>query len=369
MKRFAWELEVLTPVHIGSGGEWTSFDYVYDERERLLRVVDLDKLLAQPRINPEDLARHYEHHGFQIAQYLRDRGISPAHVERYHLPCSHDPCNAPIRVFIKTPFDKPFLAASAVKGLVRTAVLWKLLQENPTSFQKALDHLRSLLGRRERLQREAVGGRIERETLGPDPNTDVMRAVQLEDSAELPVESLEIFEVGSYLVNVQGKLERDRRLTNWVEALRPGTRVQLQGRFDDFLFGDLARELGFQPKERYVTPEGVLEAVRSFTGSLVESEIGFYRRHGLAEVAEHLQALAKNGPLLCLGWGGGWSAKTIVRAFLNHPELEFMALRRIFRLGQSRSRRDFYHEIFPKSRRLVTSPTLIPLGWVRVKRV
>ncbi len=369
MKRFVWELEVLTPVHIGSGGEWTSFDYVYDQREQLLRIVDLGKLLAQPRINPEDLARHYEHRGFQVAQYLRDRGISPVLVERYHLPCSRDPGNAPIRIFIKTPFDRPFVAASAVKGLVRTAVLWKLLQENPAVSQRALDYLRSLLGRRERRQREAVGGPIERETLGPDPNTDLMRAVQLEDSAELPLESLEIFEVGSYLVNAQGKLERDRRLTNWVEALRPGTRVQLPGRFDNFLFSDLARELGFQPKERYVTPEGVLEALRSFTGTIAESEIDFYRRHGLAGVAEHLQALANDSPLLCLGWGGGWSAKTIVRAFLNCPEFDFMALRRAFRLGQSRSRRDVYHEIFPKSRRLVASPTLMPLGWVRVREV
>ena len=369
MKRFVWELEVLTPVHIGSGGQWTSFDYVYEQRERLLRVVDLDKLLAQPRISAEDLARHYEHRGFQIAQYLRDRGISPAHVERYHLPCSHDPGNAPIRIFVKTPFDSPFVAASAVKGLVRTAVLWQLLQENPAASQRALDYLRSLPGQRERLKREAVGGPIERQTLGPDPNTDVMRAVQLEDSAELPLESLEIFEVGSYLVNAQGKLERDRRLTNWVEALRPGTRVQLLGRFDNFLFGDLARELGFQPKERYVTPKGILEALRSFTGSLVESEVGFYRRHGLAEVADRLQALANDGTLLCLGWGGGWSAKTITRALLQRADFDFMALRRALRLGQSRSRRDFYHEIFPKSRRLVASPKLMPLGWVCVREV
>lgn len=369
MKRFVWELEVLTPVHIGSGGQWTTFDYVYDPAAKLLRVVDLNKLLAQPRVNPEDLARYYERRDFQVGQYLRDRGIAPSDVESYHLPCPRDPSNGPVRVFIKTPFGKPLLVASAVKGLVRTAVLWQFLLKSSTASQKALDYLRVLLGRREK--REAVGVKIERlpEALGPDPNSDLMRAVQLEDSAELPLESLEVFEVSSYLVNAQGRLERDRRLTNWVEALRSGTKVKLYGRFDEFLFSDLARELELQPKVDYVTPEGLLQTLQGFTETLVESEVAFYRERGLANVAERLQALTTQGTLLCLGWGGGWSSKTITRAFLQRPDFDFMALRRIFRLGQSRSQRDFYHSIFPKSRRLAISAqgALAPLGWVQLK--
>ncbi len=364
MKRFVWELEVLTPLYIGSGGQWTTFDYVYDQAAKLLRIIDLNKLLAQPRVSPEDLARYYERRDFRIGQYLRDRGIPPADVERYHIVCARDPDNRPVRIFVKTPFEKPFLPASSVKGLVRTAVLWHL-----AASQKALDYLRSLSSQQGRRNREAVARPIEQDALGPDPNSDLMRAVQLEDSAELPLDSLEVFEVSSYLVNAQGRLERYGRLTNWVEALRPGTKVKLQGRFDEFLFSDAARELGLQPKADYVTPEGLLKALQGFTGALVESEVAFYRQRGLADVAERLQAMTAPGTLLCLGWGGGWSSKTITRAFLKSPDFDFMRLRRIFRLGQSRSRREFYHEVFPKSRRLVISPALMPLGWVRVREV
>jgi len=368
MKRFVWELEVLTPLHIGSGSQWTAFDYVYDQAAKLLRVIDLDKLLAQPRVNPEDVARYYERRNFQVGQYLRDRGIAPTDVERYHLSCGGDPGNGPVRVFVKTPFDKPLLVASSVKGLVRTAVLWQLLQESPTVSQEAFEYLRSLSGQRNRTRRETVGSSIER-ALGPDPNADLMRAVQLEDSEELPLEALEVFEVGSYLVNTQGRLERDRRLTSWVEALRPGTTVKLSGRFDEFLFSDSARELGFQTKEHFVTPQGVLAALQRFTGALIEGEIAFYRQRGLPDVAERLQALATQGTMLCLGWGGGWSSKTVTRLFLQRSDFDFIGLRRLFRLGQSRSRRDSYHEVFPKSRRLVASPKLMPLGWVRVREV
>lgn len=369
MKRFVWELEVLTPVHIGSGSQWTTLDYVYDQTARLLRVIDLDKLLTQPRVTPEELARYYERRDFQVGQYLRDRGIAPAEVERYHLPCASDPGNRPVRVFVKSAFDRPLLVASSVKGLVRTAVLWRLLQESPTVSQKALESLRSLSGRRERAIREVVGGPIERlpEALGPDPNSDLMRAVQLEDSTELPLEALEVFEVGSYLVNAQGRLERNRRLTNWVEALRPGTTVKLSGRFDEFLFSDIASELGFQTKERFVTPQGVLEALQGFTNALSEFEMAFYRQWGLTDIAKRLQVMAAQGTLLCLGWGGGWSSKTVTRAFLQRADFDFMALRRAFRLGQSRSR--YYHEIFPKSRRLIASPELMPPGWVCVREV
>lgn len=376
MKRFVWELEVLTPLHIGSGGQWTAFDYVYDSGAKLLRIIDLNKLLAQPRVNPEDLARYYERRDFHIRQYLNDRGIAPSDVESYHLPCSRDPGNGPVRVFVKTPFQKPYLPASSLKGMIRTAVLWQLLQKTPQAFDRTLSYLQGVIRSERSLPKSAfnrqwTGSNIERheQTLGADPNSDVMRALQLEDSAELPLEALEAFEVSSYLLNSQGQLERDRRLTNWVEALRPGTRLMIRGHFDEFLFSDLARELGFTSKADYLAPEGLVKTLHGFTGALVESEIAFYRQRGLTEVAERLQALTAQGTLLCLGWGGGWSSKTVTRTFLQRPDFDFMGLRRVFQLGQSRSRRDFYHPIFPKSRRLVASPALMPLGWVRVREV
>lgn len=376
MKRFVWELEVLTPLHIGSGGQWTAFNYVYDTGAKLLRIIDLNKLLAQPQINPEDLARYYKRRDFQVGQYLRDRGIAPSDVESYHLPCPRDPGNGPVRVFVKTPFQKPYLPASSLKGMIRTALLWQLLQKNPQAFDKALSYLQDVIRRDRSLPKNAfnrqwTGSNIERyeQTLGPDPNSDLMRALQLEDSVELPLEALEVFEVGSYLVNAQERLERDGRLTNWVEALRPGTKVTVQGRFDEFLFSDSARALGLQPKADCVAPEGLPKTLQVFTGALVESEIAFYRQRGLTDVAERLQALTAQGTLLCLGWGGGWSSKTVTRIFLQRPDFDFMGLRRLLQLGQSRSRRDSYHAIFPKSRRLAVSSALMPLGWVRLREV
>ncbi len=375
MRRFVWELEVLTPLHIGSGGQWTTFDYIYDPTTRLLRIIDLNRVLAQPRVNPDDLARHYERRGFQIGQYLRDRNISPTAVELYHLPCASDPRDQPVRVFTKTSLGRPYLPGSTLKGAIRTAVLWQLLQSDEVAFTKALDYFQRV-GRNDRTlprsahNRQWTGSNIERlpEALGPDPNTDLMRVIQIEDSPELPLETLEVVEVSSYLLNAQGQLERDRRLTNYAETLKRGTRLEIHVRCDDFLFSEVARELGFAPKQRVVERAGLFETLRSFAEPLRKSEIEFYRRYRLSAVAEHLEGLAVgDGVLLCLGWGGGWSSKTITRAFLQRSDFDFMRLRRVFRLGQSRSQRDFYHTIFPKSRRLVASPALMPLGWVCIR--
>ncbi len=373
MKRFIWELEVLTPVHIGSGEQWSTLDYVYDPTARLLRVIDLDRLLAHPRISSEDLARYCERHDLQIAQYLQDRRIAPATVERYSLPCPHDPQTRPVRCFVKTPFGNPYLPGSSLKGAIRTAVLWHLLQPKGAAFTKALDRVsrndRSLP--RSAYDRQWTGSEIERlpEAFSKEPNTDLMRVIQIEDSPQLPLESLEVIEVGSYLLNAQGRLERNRSLTSWVEALKPGTRIAMPLRCDDFLFSEMAQELGFASKRHLVEGRGLLDVLRSFTEPLLETEIQFYHRSGLAEVAKSLESLeAGDGVLLCVGWGGGWSAKTILRRFIGQADLDLMALRKIYRLGRSRSQGDFYHHVFPKSRRLaLAGPSPRPLGWVRIR--
>lgn len=375
MNRLTWEVEVLTPLHIGSGSALTPFDYVYDERAQLLRVIDLDKLLAQPRVNPDDLARYYERRGFQVGQYLRDRGIPPESVERYHLICARDPGNGPVRAFIKTIWGKPYLPGSSLKGALRTAVLWRIVHEDKEAFTQALSYLERAIRRDRSLPRSAqdrqwIGLHIERleAVLGPDPNRDLMRAIHIEDSAELPLEELHAIEVGSYMPDAQGRLVRDRRLTSWVEALPAGTRLRISWQWDGFLFSEMARDLGFQPKQHLVSDDSLLETAHAFTKILLESEISFYRQHGLREVADRLEAFQLDeGILLCLGWGGGWSAKTVTRAFINRIDL--MALRRFYRLGQSRSRRDYYDRIFPKSRRLCEGSPKVPLGWIRLREV
>lgn len=372
MKCWRWKLEVLTPLHIGSGNLLKAFDYVYDERAKLLRVIDLEKLLAQPRVDPADLARYYEHRSFQAAQYLRDRGIPPQSVERYHLACPRDPGDGPLRAFIKTPWNKPYLPGSSLKGVLRTAVLWRILHEDRTAFDKALAYLERAVRQDPSLPQDKrwTGLNIERlqEALGPDPHRDILRVVHVEDSVELPLEALRVYEVSSYLPNPQGQLVRDQHLTTWVEALAPGTVLQVHISWDEFLFSEMAHELGFQRKGHLVEDE-LDKTLQAFTKALIEAETAFYRNYRLGEVADRLQALkSEEEILLCLGWGGGWSAKTVTRTFAGRIDL--MALRRLYRLGQSRSRRNYYDPVFPKSRRLCESSPgiLMPLGWVRLRK-
>ena len=373
-----YRIEVLSPVHVGSGEVLTRFDYVWEDG--WLYVLSLDRILAHPRVRAEELAALMERGDFDWGDYLRGRGIKLPDVARYRARCARDPAKVlrrgDVREHIKDPRFRPHIPGSSIKGAIRTALLWVALKYNEALLQRAREAVerrlgeveRRLAGRRARQQRSIIrrekgwfAQQMEREFFGKNPNRDLMRAVRVGDTT--PFEGgLEVGLVTTYDLRGGGRLEAREDLRIFAELLPTGAVAEMRLTFDKKLFD--YPELGLKGKEVYV--DDMPKLCNAWAFELAQREEKFLRGGGMGEAADFyrdlrgkIRALPKGAFILPLGWGPGWEAKTVGERIREANEGLFARIRRTFRLGSEGV------EVFPKTRRLVRK---WPLGWVFLSR-
>ena len=271
MATTTYTLTCLTPVHIGTGVQYSKFDGTYQDRH--WHVMDLDKVLARGA-DANALARAMDSRTFSWSDWLGQQQMTPPEGALYALPCPQAPEDTPVREGMKTVYQQPYLPGTSVKGAIRTAVLSSLLNEPRTqqtfveeyltlclqardvsarfaerqAFDKA-DVQREILAqvlsvpaeqarsyqqtlyrvldiREERLveprtwryfqrqierlgrSREWLGQSVERAVLGRDPNHDLMRAVHVSDTAPVALERLAVGLVWTYTLRGNRLVEK-----------------------------------------------------------------------------------------------------------------------------------------------------------------
>lgn len=261
----------LSPVHIGTGTQFSKLDGLYSGGKWWL--VDLDKPIAQG-VKADELVFQMSDRGFSWSKFLLGRRIEPSNVAAYGVSCSKDPGELAIREAIKNVYLQPYIPGASIKGAIRTAVLWQLLNQNAsyqsftTQYLVLCLHARELLRefrqrsafekpdlqqqilmqllnmpaeeahslqqtlyevldvQKERLyearesrnfqrglerlgqKREWLGQPIERAVFGSDPNHDLMRALQVSDSKPLSRDLLTIGLIWTYTLRSNRLVEK-----------------------------------------------------------------------------------------------------------------------------------------------------------------
>lgn len=372
-----WKLEVLSPVHIGTGEQFSQFDYAYDGRDQSLIMIDFDKALERPEVNADELSKAMRNRNFRMDEFLSKQKVDLRDVEKYRLPCKSDPGNAGLRAQIKDIYGNPYIPGSSIKGAIRTAYFWTILDEDDDIFYSAESNLNSVLSRRGRVDNRRVDDSIEKKIFGKNPNFDLFRSVQVSDSKSIDQKDcLEAGEIWTYTLNRNDKLvpkrERNREYKIFVEQLKPGTDTNLNIKIDEYLFSQDCAELGFENNQDNV--HDFANICNYFAKYLINYERSFYNDYGLDDIVEFYEQLktevdldSNNEFLLCIGWGGGYETKTVTDLFREDEEnFDFYELRKKLRLGKSRSG-NYYDPVFPKTRRLATERGVAtcPLGWLK----
>jgi CRISPR type III-A-associated RAMP protein Csm5 len=444
MTTTAYRLTCLSPVHIGTGTQFSKFDSVYEDKQWSL--VDLDNVLTHG-VDANALAHSMSERHFAWVAWLRTHGMQPSAAAAYTLPCPQDPEDTPIREAIKDAQQGPLIPGSSIKGALRTTTLWRLIQNHSPhqtfvgqylalcqhaqdlsakfnerrAFDKAnlqREILTQTLGlaeeqgrslqqtlyrvldiREERLSeprtwrdfqrrlqslgrnREWLSQSVERVVLGRNPNHDLMRAVQVSDSAPGRIAQLAVGLVWTYTLRgnqLVEKRDQNSEYKAFAEWLVPGTTLQLTIKLDEFLFTDAAnRDLRFRgPKEQAIRQ--LARTCSDYAGAIISTEKTFYATYGLNtlhDFYEDLEAIHNTLPagafLLNIGWGGGWEVKTlgdILQTALG--DNGFRQLRQRYRLGATPRTGQLHLDTpFPKTRRVAydNGAPRWPLGWIKLQ--
>ena len=389
-----YQLQTLTPVHIGSGETLNQIDGCYANGRWY--HIDLERVLAHPSTDLNALTSEMSRRDFRWQRYFSQRTVDPAELSTYSLLCPQSPENVEIREAIKTIDNRPYIPGSSLKGALRTALLGEILSGNDDVYEKSLDHIDALIDRgpRGNPSREQPARFIEQLAFGEDPNHDLLRALQVSDTQPVDSDALEIGLAWTVTLNgndqLVQKIDSRQKYKHFVQQFRTQQRLTFTIKIDDFLFRDREKaRLGYSDSQEN-TLRDIAEVCRSDADVLMKQELAFYDDYNFSEIANIYDKLIRINNdtlnvgefLLQIGWGTGYRANTVTNAFTSIIEDEnaeptededlWMDLRERFRLGQSRSRRDHYDpRAFPKTRRILYrgQNPVRPLGWVKISPI
>ena len=140
-----YQLQTVTPVHIGSGETLNHIDGCY-ANGRWYRI-DLDKVLAHPSTDLNALTSEMAQRDFRWERHLQQHNADLTELSAYTLPCPQSPEEVEIREAIKSVGNRPYIPGSTLKGAIRTALLGEILSESDDVYGKSLSQLETLIDR------------------------------------------------------------------------------------------------------------------------------------------------------------------------------------------------------------------------------
>lgn len=340
LESYRLELELLNPVHVGTGEAFPAYTYVPDRSAKAVHILDPSVLLLH--LSPERrrafLAKVAEgpKGAQEVLQYLYQEGQIPKEAILRSLPASkafldmvlgaHQEALLEFRPLPYSPLGA-YLPGSSVKGALRTAWLfWSLVQKGEDlvfrggvwEFRRSKGEVRVIPRRSPRLGDNQVfeGVVLGYATLKErgyqlDLYKDPFRAVRLTDSN--PGEGF-LNRIGIH--HPLGKMDGTVVLA---ETFRMGSRFQFLFRYQ----GGLARHRGVAGA---IPPRELVRALREYYGRVAEWERSYAEEHGLAralEVYEELERRLKDPEVFPIRVGYGSGRLALRLALLlpeDHPE-------------------------------------------------
>ncbi len=359
-------ITTLTPLHIGTGRNLLhGYDYVVHNRQTW--IIDRDALAAaiydRSRSEFDDLIK-----GAPADDLLTAADFRPdSPLFRYVLPGEprSGKTGAEIQEQFKDAWDRPYIPGSSLKGAIRTALAFAGWLDRKLVF-KASD-----VGNK----RKTAGQPLEQKLfygqgLRPDPNHDLLRILQVGDSA--PDEQRRMT-----LQNVRVITGTQSGSPIELETVPAGVTFSADLVLDGYLRREeVARRLGWQ-SDQLKWVRGLRQAANHLTRRRLSHERQRWGnadygvlRSNIAKLIRIFEQLdRKTEFMLQLGWGGGWDSKTFGDV-LTEDSSEFEQVVRQFEDDMDRQGSFEHGDRFPKSRRLIVNEAdepIAPLGWIRVK--
>ena len=312
LERIEMTLRNLAPVFIGSGESLTKKEYIFSPQKQLIYFLDFPKFiqfmksrgllakferfLTQPRNN--DLRVFLEENGVGEKDYLTFSSYSIEAGEAARIPNFRE-----VLTFLKGPDGLPYIPGSSLKGVIRTALLAKLVktgdwERNRAEIETEANNYRSsrfYLTRESNFLEQKAFYKLgitnpRNQQVLRQPVNDLMRGIQISDSAPLGWESLTL--VGKYDRKPKGDV---KALPIFRECLIPGSEANVV----------LTLELPLL-KKAGIDLDYIEDALHSFANEHYANFEQYFQ-----EQPEDAAIAAEDGVDLILGGGAGYVSKTI----------------------------------------------------------
>lgn len=356
LERIRLSFEVVTPLFVGNGQEYNSFECV--QLGKKIFVLDNRKLFDA--LKEKNLVKDYSNYNVNngISYTLNSMNLLKEDfiesVSKYSIKTKVN-TNEKIKSYIRDGFGKPYIPGSSIKGYIRTAVLYNYLKSRSDKLEKIEKQVQSAVkeGRRkDRIDENfdyifnhfiIKNDQVERDY---GPNTDIMRCIQISDAYFKGNDITSMFQVKTYRLS-QNRLT-EKQMNSFCEAVDE----EIEGSFSITLDNEKLNVFkSMNPKETILfnSLSEIKKMINTFTDDMIDQEMKFFNNY-----SSSTESWYKNntGSLsMRLGMHTGMLYKTIIS--LLGEETKKIITDIIFK-------KNYYLE-FPKSRKFSDD---VPPGWI-----
>ncbi len=389
-----YHLDILTPVHIGSGQSLSPLEYLLVPH---FIPFDLGRLLESDPSKAEQLAialsrlASSQLTSTSLHNLITPEVASDQRCWQYQATISQSTRSlledqikrgqGEVKTAIKSPTFQVYIPGTSLKGALRTAFEYFLLRQRLSQDVDLLEYM--IRDNRFKNQIDQQLTKVLFRRAKDQATHDLFRTLQVSDSSLCrPAEALEIIseQVLSVSINKTGRGRVDRgndetkRWVTFLEVIRPGTRLQGKIEFTENLLSQnrIIEQLGWRNEREYLNLEHLCRFVNTFAQDIFSRESLYFQqvrgfdvsaiKSFYTELGQRLQNPQPGECYLSLGHGSGWHKMTVGLLLEKHLPARFDQL---VRTGKARQRQDFQ---YPKTRKLVmqNGNPHSPLGWVRL---
>lgn len=383
------DLEVISPVHIGSGDDIYGQELVFDSGRAW--VPDITEYFEKNPHRVDEFMETVEKgkslHSFFDNIHENSRYSMDLWAEEGGL--NHSDISAQI----KDGFDNPYLPGTSIKGCIRTALAHRALTQGGENLSRV------------------TGDEIEKIfRLGKnDPKHDLMKAISVRDAQiknnSDPEDPLVLPEVKTYSMK-DIDMEPKKHWSDYVESIAPGTEFTTQIKVDASLVKKMIDKFGYRRKAERVlgdeiSREGILHTIRDalqgFAEDVKDEDVMLLSEPKFDDIRDLYGSMNfQKESYFRIGFGTSWYSNTVGTALSGEEKKEARAEGKLGYMthkgcGGNLDNDDynqgklFCHScktggidpisdevsmmMFPKTRRLVKhrGKPEFPLGWVKAE--
>lgn len=315
LKAYKMKLTTLSPVFVGSGEKLSSLDYIYDFSRGELKLIDeqrFSKFLLKNNLLDDFMNYILNNKNVKLFEWGKKANLDLVKYDIFKKSYKYSKEDTKIRndinLFIKNSCGNAYIPGTSLKGVIRTAILQKKLNDNPEVKNKYKIILEQALKTRSTKDLGKIEKDIEKDLICISmPNkfqkevADVFRGIQVSDSKEFKENDLTLYKKSDYSLG-------DVKIHNlpiYRECIKPYTEVE----FNITLDLKITKELGIDIEYIFKALEEFSETWHKIV-SCFENEIDRFNIYLPSDEEDYV-------PNFCIGGGSGFLTKTIVYSVLD----------------------------------------------------